>query len=46
LKSTQILNFPFFFGITTIGDSHVTSSTCYMKCVINNLLMFCFTATT
>jgi hypothetical protein len=26
LKSTQILNFPFFLGITTMGDNHVASS--------------------
>jgi hypothetical protein len=39
LKSTQILNFPFFLSITTIGDSQVASSTSLMKLVTSNLLI-------
>jgi len=30
LKSTQILSFPFFLSIITIGDKQVAFSTCYV----------------
>ncbi len=46
LKSTQILNFPLFFGATTFGDNHVASSIGYMKPIVNNLSMYCFIAIT
>jgi len=39
LKSRQILSFPFFFNITTIGDSFVASSMGCMKPITNSLLM-------
>jgi hypothetical protein len=41
LKSIQILNFPFFLGINTMGDNHVASSTNWMNSVVNNLSMSC-----
>jgi hypothetical protein len=31
LKSTQILNFPFFLSIITINDRQVASLTCLIK---------------
>jgi len=37
LKSTQIMNFSFFLGITNIGDNQVASSTCLIKPTISNL---------
>jgi hypothetical protein len=37
LKSIQILNSPFFLGITTMGDDHVASSTNWMNPIVNNL---------
>ncbi len=37
LKSTQILSFPFFFGIIIIDDNQVASSTSCMKPTANNL---------
>jgi hypothetical protein len=40
LKSTQIFNFPFFLGTTTIGDRHVTSYTDLMIPIISDLSMF------
>ncbi len=43
LMSTQIMNFPFCFGIITIDDSHVTSSIGCMKPDVNSLSKFCFT---
>jgi len=45
-KSTQIMNFPFFFGITTIGDNQVASSMGYINHVVNSLFMYCLTITT
>jgi CTP-dependent riboflavin kinase len=41
-KSTQILNFSFFLGTTTIDDNHVASSASCMKHVVNNLSMSYF----
>ncbi len=35
LKSTQILNFPFFLGTTTIGDSQVAISIGLIKLATN-----------
>lgn len=46
LKSTQIMNLPFFFGTTTIGDNQVVSSMGYINHVANNLFMSCLTTTT
>ncbi len=43
LKSTQIMSFPFFLGITTIGDSQVASSTSLIKHVASNLSIFYLT---
>jgi hypothetical protein len=43
-KSTQIFNFPFFLGTTTIGDNHVTSSIGWMNLVAINLSISCLTA--
>ncbi len=42
-KSTQIFNFLFFLGTTTIGDSQVTSSTCLIKLAASNLSISCLT---
>jgi hypothetical protein len=39
-KFTQICNFPFLFGTSKIGESHVASSIGYIKPNVNNLLMF------
>jgi len=36
-KSTQIFNFPFFLGTTTIGNNQVASSTSLMNLVTSNL---------
>jgi len=44
-KYMQICNFPFFFGTTTIEESHVTSSIDCIKLAINSLSMFCLTIT-
>ncbi len=41
LKSTQILNLPFFLGTTTMGDNHVASFTDSMNLVANNLSISC-----
>jgi len=38
LKSTQILNFPFFFGTTIINDNHVAFSTGCIKLVADNVM--------
>jgi hypothetical protein len=46
LKWTQILNFPFFLGTTTIGNSQVASSTNLMKPTTSNLFMSCLTMAT
>ncbi len=46
LKSIQILNLPFFVGITTMGDNHVASSTDWMNPIANNLSIFCLTPIT
>jgi hypothetical protein len=46
LKWTQILNFPFFLGTTTIGNSQVASSTGLMKPTTSSLLMSCLTMAT
>jgi hypothetical protein len=42
-KSTQILNFPFFLGTTTIGDSQVASSIGLIKLATINLSISYFT---
>jgi len=43
IKSTQIFNFPFFLGTTTIGDNHVASSIGWMNLVATNLSISCST---
>jgi hypothetical protein len=45
-KSTQIMNLPFFFGTTTIGDNQLASSMGYINHVANNLFISCLTTTT
>jgi hypothetical protein len=37
------MSFPFFLGITTIGDSQVASSTSLIKHVASNLSIFYLT---
>jgi hypothetical protein len=46
LKSTQVLNFPFFLSTTTMGDNHVASFIGWMNLAINNLSMSYLIATT
>jgi len=46
LKYTQIMNFPFFLGTTTIGDSQVASLTSLIKLVAINLSISCLTMAT
>jgi len=41
LKSMQIFSLPFFLGITTMGDNHVTSSINWMNPTVNNLSISC-----
>ncbi len=44
LKSTQILNFPFFLSTITTGDSQVASSISVIKHVASNLVISCLTS--
>ncbi len=44
IKSTPILNFPFFLSTTTIGDNHVASSIGWMNHVATNLSISYLTA--
>jgi hypothetical protein len=43
LKSTQIFNFSYFLGTTTIGDNQVASSTSLMKLIASILSISCLT---
>jgi hypothetical protein len=43
MKSIQIFNFPFFLGITTMGDNHVASSIDWMNPGTNNLSIYYLT---
>ncbi len=42
LKSTQIMNFPFFLSTTPIGDNQVASSTCSKNLATNNFVNILF----
>jgi hypothetical protein len=46
LKSTQIYNFPFVLGTTTISDNQVAFSIGLIKHIIYNLSISCLTMAT
>jgi len=46
LKSIQIVNFPLFLGIITMGDNHVVFSIDWMNPTANNLSISCLIAVT